>query len=82
MRHTDLDTGPDGRGSAGRGDSPQIIADRQTGGLAAIAVVLALVVVGLALVHQLQHSGRIEDCMMAGRTNCDPSMFAGVNARR
>jgi hypothetical protein len=70
MRQSDL--GPGG------GDTPQIIADRQTGGLAAIAVVLALVVVGLALVHELQHSGRIEDCMMAGRTNCDPGRIAGM----
>ncbi len=73
MRQTDLDSGP-----PGRRDTPQVIADRQTGGLAAIAVVLALVVVGLALVHHLRRSGRIEDCMMAGRTNCDPSQIAST----
>ncbi len=55
----------------GRAESDESIADRQTGGLAAIALLLALVVAGLALVHQLARTQHVEDCFMAGRTNCD-----------
>jgi hypothetical protein len=47
-------------------------ADRQTMSLAGLAVALFLVVLGLFLVKTLRHETRIEDCMMAGRTNCMP----------
>jgi hypothetical protein len=46
-------------------------ADRQTLGLASIAVSLLLIVVSLFLFKHLQHIGHIEDCIMQGRTNCD-----------
>ena len=46
-------------------------ANRQTASLAAVAVVLLLIVVGLFLVQTLRSKGRIEDCLMAGRRNCD-----------
>lgn len=46
-------------------------ADRQTEGLAGVAVVLMLLVVGLFLVHTLSAKSKIEDCLMAGRANCD-----------
>ena len=46
-------------------------ADRQTASLAAMAVILALIVIGLFLVHTLRRSTAIEDCLMAGRRNCD-----------
>ena len=46
-------------------------ADRQTASLAALAVVLLLVVAGLQLVHVLGASAALEDCLMAGRRNCD-----------
>ncbi|WP_428485899.1 hypothetical protein [Rhodopila sp.] len=50
----------------------QKVADRQTAGLLGIAITLVLLVVGLFLVQQLRSSAAIEDCLMAGRTNCGP----------
>lgn len=46
-------------------------ADRQTASLAAVAVILALLTLGLFLVHTLRHAGSVEDCLLAGRRNCD-----------
>ena len=45
--------------------------DRQTRALAGLAVVLALAVAASFLIQQLKREGDIEDCLMAGRTNCD-----------
>ncbi len=45
--------------------------DRQTRSLAGLAVVLALAVAALFRVQQLRREGQIEDCLMAGRSNCD-----------
>ena len=45
-------------------------ADRQTASLAAVAVTLLLIVLGLFLVRQLHTTAEIEDCLLAGRTNC------------
>jgi hypothetical protein len=47
-------------------------ADRQTAGLAGVAIILVLLVAGLFLVHTLYNKSKIEDCLMAGRLNCDP----------
>lgn len=52
-------------------DRRQTDADRQTAGLAAFAFVLLLLVAGLHLVHTLHKKSIIEDCLMAGRMNCD-----------
>jgi hypothetical protein len=49
----------------------RIEANRQTSGLAGVAIVLLLLVAGLFLVHALHDKGRIEDCLMAGRLDCD-----------
>jgi hypothetical protein len=46
-------------------------AERQTRALAGLAIVLALAVAALFLVQHLKREGEIEDCLMAGRTNCD-----------
>lgn len=46
-------------------------ANRQTSGLVGIVVILLLLVGGLFLVQQLRHASLIQDCVMAGRTNCD-----------
>ena len=46
-------------------------ADRQTASLAGMAVTLLIVVVCLFLLRQLHHKGAIEDCLLAGRANCD-----------
>lgn len=45
--------------------------DRQTSSLAALAVVLALVVIGLFLIRTLGTEQKVEDCLLAGRNNCD-----------
>jgi hypothetical protein len=45
-------------------------ADRQTASLAAVAVTLLLIVLGLFLVHELRAKALLEDCLLAGRTNC------------
>ena len=46
-------------------------ANRQTAGLAGVAIVLLLLVAGLFLVRALHKESAIEDCLMAGRINCD-----------
>jgi hypothetical protein len=46
-------------------------ANRQTASLAGVAVTLVLVVVGLFLVRELHAKSAIEDCLMAGRMQCD-----------
>jgi hypothetical protein len=44
---------------------------RQTGGLVGLIVVLLLLVGGLFLVQQLRSASLIQDCLLAGRSNCD-----------
>ena len=46
-------------------------ANRQTASLAGVAITLLLVVVGLFLVRELHAKAAIEDCLMAGRIQCD-----------
>lgn len=46
-------------------------ANRQTASLAGVAVTLLLVAVGLFLVRELHAKSAIEDCLMAGRIQCD-----------
>ena len=45
-------------------------ANRQTASLAAVAVTLLLLTVGLFLVLELRTKVGIEDCLMASRINC------------
>jgi hypothetical protein len=40
--------------------------------LIGLAVVVALFVVALLLVHELYQSEKLQDCLMSGRTNCAP----------
>jgi hypothetical protein len=40
--------------------------------LIALGVVVALFLVGWLLAHELYASGKLEDCLMSGRTNCAP----------
>jgi hypothetical protein len=46
-------------------------ANRQTASLGGIAITLLLLVLGLFLVRELHAKVAIEDCLMAGRLNCD-----------
>jgi len=49
----------------------QADADRQTASLAGLAITLLLVVIGLFLVRELAAKSLVEDCLLAGRHNCD-----------
>jgi hypothetical protein len=40
--------------------------------LIALGVVVALFLVGWLLAHELYTDGKLEDCLMSGRTNCAP----------
>ncbi|HTC06246.1 MAG TPA: hypothetical protein VK749_22760 [Xanthobacteraceae bacterium] len=40
--------------------------------LIALGVVVCLFVIGWLLAHELYASGKLEDCLMSGRTNCVP----------
>lgn len=46
-------------------------ANRQTASLAGVAITLLLLVLGVFLVHALQSKAQLEDCLLAGRSNCD-----------
>ncbi len=52
-------------------DEDRAGANRQTASLAALALVLFLVVLGLFLVRTLAAECAVEDCLLAGRRNCD-----------
>ena len=52
-------------------DEDEDAANRQTASLAGVAITLLLLVVGLYLVHQLQTKVAVEDCLLAGRIQCD-----------
>jgi hypothetical protein len=42
------------------------------GAVVGLAAVVVLFVVGWLLAHELYANGRMEDCLMSGRTNCAP----------
>jgi hypothetical protein len=46
-------------------------ADRQTKALAALALIIALAAIAVIVVEHLRREGQIEDCLLAGRSNCD-----------
>ncbi len=45
--------------------------DRQTASLVGFVIVLLLLVFSLFLVQQLRNATAVEDCLLAGRRNCD-----------
>jgi hypothetical protein len=57
-------------------DTDDKIAQRQTDGLAGLAVVLLLLVGGLYLVQQLRAASMLQDCLLSGRHNC-PELLGG-----
>ena len=61
---------PDNRFMSDRARDQQE-ADRRTAGLAALAVVLLLLIGGLMLAKTLRSKSMLEDCLMAGRRDCD-----------
>ncbi len=56
----------------------EIVANRQTTGLVAIVVILLLLIGGLFLVQRLHRATVVEDCLLAGRRNCD-TLVTGAN---
>jgi hypothetical protein len=58
----------------GFGDSDREAEDneRRTGALLGLIVILSLAIVGVVLVRQLGKESQLEDCLMAGHTNCAP----------
>jgi hypothetical protein len=44
----------------------------QRGPLVALGVVIVLLAVGWFLARELHANGKLEDCLMSGRTNCAP----------
>ena len=50
--------------------------NRVTQSLAGMAVALLLVVASLFLIHTLQATAQVEDCLLAGRANCDAMVTA------
>jgi hypothetical protein len=46
--------------------------DSRRGALLGLLVALLLIVLGLVLVRLLGNAGRLQDCVMSGRTNCAP----------
>ena len=52
-------------------------AERQTAALASLVIILLLLVGGLFLVQQLRTASRAEDCLLAGRQNCDALVGTG-----
>jgi hypothetical protein len=42
------------------------------GPLVALGVVVLLFVIGWFLAHELYANGKLQDCLMSGRTNCAP----------
>jgi hypothetical protein len=44
----------------------------QRGPLVALGVVLVIFAVGWFLARELYANGKLEDCLMSGRTNCAP----------
>ncbi len=46
-------------------------ANRQTASLAGVVITLVLLVIGVFLVRELHAKAAIEDCLLAGRSNCD-----------
>ena len=55
---------------AGQGDDDAPATPR--GALIALLVIALLVAGGLWLAHTLHDVGRLQDCVMAGRSNCAP----------
>ena len=58
-------------------EQAQAEADRRTASLAGVAVTLLLLVLGLFLVRALHAESALEDCLMAGRRNCDVLVPSG-----
>jgi hypothetical protein len=55
-----------------RREDEQAGADRRTGALVGLVVILVLAIIAVVLVRELRKKSALEDCLMSGRTNCAP----------
>ncbi len=55
--------------------SLQSQSERQTTSLAALAVTLLLVVIGLYVIDALRLQASVQDCVLSGRTDCAVSVL-------
>ncbi len=55
-------------------EDAEMESNRVTSSLAGLAAALLLVVLGLFLVRHLVEKSKVEDCLMAGRINCDAAL--------
>jgi hypothetical protein len=53
-------------------DDPDQGGGNQRGAMAGLAIAVVLLVIGVWLAHQLTAAGKMQDCLMSGRTNCNP----------
>ena len=53
-------------------NEPAADPSRTRSNIAALLFAAILVLVGWLLVHKLGQNARMEDCLMSGRTNCNP----------
>ena len=67
---------------ARRGEDDEGQENRLTSSLAGLAMAVLTVVAGLFLVTQLRNKTRIEDCLLAGRINCDAVLPPGLLTAR
>ena len=51
-------------------EDPELVANRQTASLAALALILGLLVAGLFLVDRLRAEANLQECLLAGRPTC------------
>jgi hypothetical protein len=42
------------------------------GALVAVAIIALIVVAAVVVIHELSASSRLQDCLLAGRSNCAP----------
>lgn len=65
---------PRSRGRGPERESRQDADDRVTASLAGLALALALVVLSLFLTDHLRSMAHLQDCLLAGRTDCTPAI--------
>ena len=58
---------------------PEAERARNRSNVAALVFAVILIAIGWLLIQKLSANGRMEDCLMSGRTNCAPIKVPGEN---